>query len=518
MCTIYRKEISVNGFSLKVLKSGLQKYIRRGNVEKSLYCAGELYSFKSMDGGGRIYTNFLNRLLVICMEDVCNIEIILKEIPIFLCIYKKENLDEKKIICSFITKLCNSVKGRICSHFKSVFYTEKECDNLENALENFEKNVDNKKLKSISIAFSIDCSNKKLKSPYNKRKKAVYGLFKILEKKWKEVFIFYELYKLIGHLKEGFLCWCVPLLFIIEKVPLGINKDVKLLNYSFKNDSIINLDDFVYDMHTGIKDKDNLERFALEGAIVYPEAKWVNKEYKLNYYKNKKVPLESDIFKFIIRTQLVTSNYKQDTYLASLKDNTKVFVKGPFENCTDFFNIQKMKTKMGLNILNYKYIKCLPDKWLNGTPLGFRNKCDRFKLYTFLYSPCLIDTENLHISERESKLWPVTKVVDWSYYSFHIIPEKLSCFQMKEYIECILFRYTLGIPDLASRNFLNIKGKIYSIDEDVYKKDLKLRKELGKNKCELIITWIIKNYSLFTLEWITRISKEELLDIFSENN
>ena len=45
-CASFRRERSRNNMKLSELKSGLQKYVRRGEVEKALWCAGELFSFR----------------------------------------------------------------------------------------------------------------------------------------------------------------------------------------------------------------------------------------------------------------------------------------------------------------------------------------------------------------------------------------------------------------------------------------------------------------------------------------
>ena len=62
----FRHEITWNGFPCDLMKSGLQKYIRRGMTEKALFCAGELDLFKeATERGETIRTNFLHRLLII---------------------------------------------------------------------------------------------------------------------------------------------------------------------------------------------------------------------------------------------------------------------------------------------------------------------------------------------------------------------------------------------------------------------------------------------------------------------
>lgn len=61
--------ISLNGHSPDVLKSGVQKYCRRGETDKAEWCVVELDLFSEC-GGEPIRTNNLNRLVVICSEDV----------------------------------------------------------------------------------------------------------------------------------------------------------------------------------------------------------------------------------------------------------------------------------------------------------------------------------------------------------------------------------------------------------------------------------------------------------------
>lgn len=77
-CASYRNEKSANGFSLKVLKSALQKYARRGMRLKLLQTIKEFHTFsqaKDSEGNLRkevasIRTNYMHRLLVITLEDV----------------------------------------------------------------------------------------------------------------------------------------------------------------------------------------------------------------------------------------------------------------------------------------------------------------------------------------------------------------------------------------------------------------------------------------------------------------
>jgi hypothetical protein len=76
LCAKYHSERSYNGYSLDVMKSALQKYIRRCDPVKAIYAAAELdlFAFSKDDGdkpnGEGIRSNFIHRLMVIFMEDV----------------------------------------------------------------------------------------------------------------------------------------------------------------------------------------------------------------------------------------------------------------------------------------------------------------------------------------------------------------------------------------------------------------------------------------------------------------
>lgn len=76
LCAKYRCERSYNGYTLDVMKSALQKYIRRCDPVKAIYAAAELdlFAFAKDDNdkpnGEGIRSNFIHRLMVIFMEDV----------------------------------------------------------------------------------------------------------------------------------------------------------------------------------------------------------------------------------------------------------------------------------------------------------------------------------------------------------------------------------------------------------------------------------------------------------------
>ncbi len=90
----FRHEVGYNGIALDILKSGVQKYIRRGEFFKALWCAIEIFMFQCYPEIVKqtlsqpraaiaplltkneetrlksIFTNFYHRLQVTFLEDV----------------------------------------------------------------------------------------------------------------------------------------------------------------------------------------------------------------------------------------------------------------------------------------------------------------------------------------------------------------------------------------------------------------------------------------------------------------
>lgn len=116
LSTSFRRSVTWNGYPVDVMKSGLQKYIRRGNIEKALYCAGELDLFKVVDSGKALHTNFIHRLMVLFLEDVADLSLLIEADRVLTMPVVSEHL-----LVSLITQMCTASKGRICSHVRAVF-------------------------------------------------------------------------------------------------------------------------------------------------------------------------------------------------------------------------------------------------------------------------------------------------------------------------------------------------------------------------------------------------------------
>lgn len=129
--------ISYNGFKSDLLKSCIQKYVRRSEFDRGIYFLVELDLFKGFEelknnkiiGGENIRSNMRNRLLIILGEDICYNdwrlwikcgELIKKWDQ---CRLDEDNMDRVYLVNMFKI-LCDSDGYRSCSFLKS-FYNDK---------------------------------------------------------------------------------------------------------------------------------------------------------------------------------------------------------------------------------------------------------------------------------------------------------------------------------------------------------------------------------------------------------
>ena len=125
----YRQEKTWNGHRSDLVKSGLQKYIRRGMMDKALYCAGEMDLFKGEDRGEAVRTNFVHRLMVVFLEDVgvggLGLWGDVDEMVFGLLGRRSKGIgdwaaEEERLIKATVRGMCRAQKGRCCSHAKAM--------------------------------------------------------------------------------------------------------------------------------------------------------------------------------------------------------------------------------------------------------------------------------------------------------------------------------------------------------------------------------------------------------------
>ena len=333
--TTHHHQITWNGYPADVIKSGLQKYIRRGMIEKALYCAGECDLFKEAPNAGQgegIRTNFLHRLMVIFMEDVENMSLwpdMTHKMKEIFEERKKENRDkakEERLISEVVIQLGASTKARMCSHIRAVFNPkykpihgsypllqplwtaieqnekEKTLGTLERNCKLYSKYVKEKNILAVYYGFQIEGSEEKLKEKILRSFDPVWYLFQQLlnpmdPKQSAVVNKFIEWNKEhMGKLGESFMCWLLPLLYHLGVISQGELPNVNFADYPMNWDQNragvkIEMDEFVVDKHTakGRRKGKGLIEFALHGSLVENPAPFVNPLWKQFYEDGKRM-------------------------------------------------------------------------------------------------------------------------------------------------------------------------------------------------------------------------------------
>lgn len=111
--------ISTKGHTDKVLRSALQKSVRRNMVDMALMVVFEFLRFADV-GGSLLVSNMLNRLMIIAAEDigVANVSLVINVIN-----FHQVNNRDPVQITNVVLALCASTKTRIGSHAYRTYAT-----------------------------------------------------------------------------------------------------------------------------------------------------------------------------------------------------------------------------------------------------------------------------------------------------------------------------------------------------------------------------------------------------------
>lgn len=110
--------LTYSGYKLDEVKSGLQKYIRRGVVDKAIMCTIELYRLNEVTDSTQPITNLYNRVKIIAVEDVS-----LAGFSTVIDVLKLVNEGDRdpNTLISMVECLAKCKKTRICSHVNATF-------------------------------------------------------------------------------------------------------------------------------------------------------------------------------------------------------------------------------------------------------------------------------------------------------------------------------------------------------------------------------------------------------------
>ena len=226
---------SLNGLSTDILKSGVQKYCRRNEPEKAMWCAIELDLFKyapdteSALEKKALHTNFIHRLMVTYLEDVSlgNINGLTQLDKLLGNPTERADWSPRKRmrnILNAVKILCLSDHTRTISHYKSVFnfLTEDKFELAERyypPINEMYKNLKKKQETTLKIPegliekYKTDPENVRTFLGYLETKNdlCIYWIRKILENTDKN--------RTKGDRKPQNLIWSLLDLFIKEKAP-----------------------------------------------------------------------------------------------------------------------------------------------------------------------------------------------------------------------------------------------------------------------------------------------------------
>lgn len=389
----YRHGTTYSGTKWTVIKSAIQKNIRRGNLEQALLVTADVMLLKkyveegddeNLTVGKSFLTNFLNRLTAISVEDVGIAN------PYAPCVLK--HMSKKGDWFVITSYLCNSKKTRFLSHLKSVYIlppyywkTEDEKINLlgfhtlllesypelkprDTKVEPLDGILNCLKKKDVHAFFHLSryffSTDLSYKSELVERLSMIYVKDKELRD---NITVLLNLYKTMKH-QEKYLYLYQAMMIILKRDDLH-KEDVLLEtdNYQtyierIKDGEVPETPDYILDRHTGADAKDkSLKFFSKEGAKInnedlsvgiplykavyntmkdYLDSKEIwNKERIKDKVKDHLCPLETELFELVSRAQLVTASHKADVYFAKMlkkwskwNKGDKVVVKGPFKD------------------------------------------------------------------------------------------------------------------------------------------------------------------------------------------
>lgn len=494
MISTYRKEKSLHGHPLDVLKSGLQKYIRRGNVKGAMYCLGELDLFSECEGGERIRTNMIHRLMIIYMEDIGlgGVKSWAKVSELVFGWLKDRT--RTGLLQELVCLLCNSKKTRACSFARA--YANSMPDEIGKGC--LRAKILAKDWACIKILLARVGQNSTLveyKRVADEMSQSGVKNMNIAMKWIREV-------KTV----ERPLFFLLPLLeFLFGGYELEPTEHQEDLNWNeHKALPIWVFDDYVFDKHTrdGQRGRDyfvSVSSQVNKEIFLLPECfadKYYGREKKVKEIEVKTEPFsipsaEETDYELVVRCQLVCSKTKTDSVIARCPKTKKiVFLKGPFktdETVRFFLRMQEEKRARNIPAVNARLIHLVPNRWAR-TPIGIRNELDLSKPWPFMECDVVFNEGDIKTRVHSSSLWPETAVMDCEAMNLTINPFKLKGQQLNDYIKAVRFREEFKIGDLADRNFLLGKdGRIYSVDEETSGGSFDLLKQLKRKRYELVM-------------------------------
>ena len=343
--------ISYYGYKLDILKSGVQKYLRRREFDKMIWCVAEIYLFQVLQTTEQhkkatkgIISNLLNRLIVMMDE-----EMLFAECDTYLIIRRYMEMFEKgkRGDFSLLYKICYLLsKSRmlrrnsdIRAHFKHAMMNQNSGveppANIIDATNFSDQDIDKFYFENFKAYFKMEDKNEAVKCYYwmfkifmgkrdgsvkrFRRKENIYMIWEFLfsrknimsdprlkkcleyrlgefhKKSRGERFIFLTASIDIALFQNADSDFNMNLeKFLTEKVENSEFLDcVEIIDKVYKNRVYMEMDDYVVDMHCSLGRKlgKSKKDFATEGSLVVNEDKeFYVKEWRDRYNSEKFKP------------------------------------------------------------------------------------------------------------------------------------------------------------------------------------------------------------------------------------
>ncbi len=361
--------LSEHGYKANALKSGICKYMRRGEAEKMKWCVMELARFQEHPNpkANGLITNLVNRLKILLMEEISPNEIGIVSQGIALLDEYDADRDKRHLLLEFCDLVSLAKRSRTVSYMGS-WWRHKSCEMvLEKTTiekcETYRKKGDSEELlllgenlidcverrdeKMFGIFTKMYCMEGKMGTRY-RRKDGVFLWFEILkdflvEKKVKEIYEFtLKMFFRKGMTERpAFGVWLGVIVWRDDRLALSdvdtIKYDADSVESYYRDMKTLTLDEYVLnDYH--VNKAMGLGDFAKNGAFVKDEDLSLMddpKAYK-DFYVEMKVHADSvnkkkkeakkKVVKKKVVKKVVTEDEKKETRSLKWDDITDVVV------------------------------------------------------------------------------------------------------------------------------------------------------------------------------------------------
>ena len=511
---------SYSGYEIGIVKSAMQKFLRRRMPSEMKWCVEEIYRFRSMARNDKelkaskaLISNLVNRIIVIMDE-----ELLFNEWAVYLkCrflidkFWEEDNVEYLYEICDLLcgAKLIRYSSDVSCYHMKMAIKAIEDEEDVYQKFEQFKIEMekgDVVKAFRLAIHLFLNKNEEKLKKRVLRRAHPIYLIWDYLlnlEKvnanenlKKSIVYRFNEFPKDRGE-KKLFLTSAISLCIYSERIDWSVNWMEISRVASERIEGYLEIPSYAIDMHTkkGREMGKNRSDFAKEGSLVVDEDKeYYNEEYRQFYnqckfeeagIKNIRPPRKSKVPKEkkekVVKEPKEKKEKKPPKYVAKMPESgeleyipmedmefVKLCLKNPCGKKVMCFVVKyqgvEYVLKEGKKSMNYNEDYEVVDSMkeifgLNkiGMRRIFSNKA-MVKIDEGKMEWC----DNWKFIEKENIVYSMMSYIPGVRFNHS---KNITPALELEYMKIGLFRGIFMVSDFNVTNVFELEGKLYSIDE-----------------------------------------------------